>query len=121
MTAAKAAGESCAKSMMGLVAVQCADILYVSCALCQPGCTAKQVAERLASWASSSRALTAWLARFSTLRRPLDAAMPLSELLMAAGDMVAGVLTAKAAAQAAQAAAEAAKHAQTSAEKVSKP
>jgi regulator of protease activity HflC (stomatin/prohibitin superfamily) len=44
--------------------------------------------------------------------------MPLAEVLLAAGDVVGGILTAKGAAQAAQAAAEAAKQAQASAEKV---
>lgn len=45
--------------------------------------------------------------------------MPLAEVLMAAGDVVSCILTAKGAAQAAQAAAEAAKQAWASAEKVS--
>jgi hypothetical protein len=77
-----------------------------------------QVPERLAGWAASSPALTAWLARFSSLRRPLDGAAPLAEVLTAAGDVVSGILTAKGAAQAALAAAEAARQAQASAEKV---
>lgn len=77
-----------------------------------------QVPERLASWASGSTQLTAWLARFSSLRRPLDGAMPLAEVLMAAGDVASGILTAKAAAQAARAASEAAAQARASAEKV---
>jgi hypothetical protein len=62
--------------------------------------------------------LIAWLARFSSLRKPLDGSMPLADVLTAAGDVVSGILVAKGAAQAAQAAAEAAKQAQTSAEKV---
>ena len=44
--------------------------------------------------------------------------MALSDVLIAAGDVVSGILTAKGAAQAAQAAADAAKQAQASAEKV---
>jgi len=81
--------------------------------------THDQVPERLSSWAANSPVLSAWLARFSSLRRPLDACMPLAEVLMAAGDVVSGILTAKGAAKAAQAAAEAAKQAWASAEKVS--
>lgn len=77
-----------------------------------------QVPARLASWAASSAALVGWLSRFSSLKRPLDASMPLAEVLTAAGDIVSGILTAKGAAQAAQAAADAAKQAQASAEKV---
>lgn len=80
--------------------------------------TLLQVPERLAGWASSIAELTAWLARFSSLRRPLDGAMPLAEVLMAAGDVASGILTAKAAAQAARAASEAAEQARASAEKV---
>jgi hypothetical protein len=81
--------------------------------------TMLQVPERLASWASRSTQLTAWLARFSSLRRPLDGAMPLADVLVAAGDVASGILTAKAAAQAARAASEAAEQARASAEKVS--
>lgn len=80
-----------------------------------------QVPERLAGWASSSSALSAWLSRFSSLRRPLDGSTPLAEVLAAGGDVVSGILTAKGAAQAAQAAAQAAKQAHASAEQVGLP
>jgi hypothetical protein len=77
-----------------------------------------QVPQRLASYAAAAGPLSDWLCRFSTLRRPLDGAAQLGEVLAGASDVAAGILLAKKAAQAGKAAAEAAHRAKESAEKV---
>lgn len=77
-----------------------------------------QVPQRLAAYAAAAGPLSGWLARFSTLRRPLDGSAGLPEVLNGAADILSGILVAKGAAHAAQTAAEAAQRARESAERV---
>ncbi|KAG2499886.1 hypothetical protein HYH03_002175 [Edaphochlamys debaryana] len=77
---------------------------------------AQQIQHRLAAQSELAGALDDWLRRFSRLRRPVDGAGPLGEVLTAAGDIAEGLLRAKAAAASCRSAAEAANKARASAE-----
>lgn len=83
-----------------------------------PTATGLQMPARLAAYAAAEAALAGWLARFRTLRKPLDGAAELHEVLGAAADVASGILAAKAAAHAASLAAEAAAKAKESGDKV---
>lgn len=77
---------------------------------------AQQIQKRLAAHADLAAPLDDWLRRFSRLRRPVEGGGPLKEVLASAGDVVEGLLRAKAAAASCCAAAEAAHKARASAE-----
>eukprot|EP00775_Hariotina_reticulata_P002553 gene2553-2855_t len=77
----------------------------------EPGCDAQQVSQRLSSYATASEPLGQWLARFSTLQKPLDGTAALTEVVIGARDVANGILAAKVAAHAAKAAADAASRA----------